>query len=251
MTKKKEEEATFDHFEEFGKDASGFEGINMDTVSIPFIRLLQNLSPQVKKNKPEFIPEAEPGMLFNTVSEKLYTSPLKIVVGKFERFYIEWKPNRGPFVAAHDVVLVETEMMPQLARDENYKLYNPKTGNIFMDTYIYYVTMPDAMEEGVCIISLSSSGIKEAKKLNRNLISTMIPGTTQRAMPYFMVWNTNVVEMSNDKGDWYGLKFQFDSFVTKPQLEHVVKERKALPNKTTDLALLQSTTEENDDSVKY
>lgn len=230
----------FDHFAEFGQDASGFEEINMDTMSIPFIKIVQDISPQLKKSKPEFIPEAQAGMFFNSVSERLYDSPIKIVIGKFERYYIEWKANRGPFVATHSVEAIEGKRMQELARDENYRLYDPKTGNTFADTYIYYVVLPDFMEEGVCIISMTSSAIKEAKKLNRNLTSTMIPGTTKKALPYFMVWNVAVVEMSSDKGDWYSIKFTFNSFVTQPQLEHVVEERKALPQKTLDLSLLDT-----------
>jgi hypothetical protein len=255
MTKKNE--ANFDHFAEFGKDMSGYEGITLETMSIPFIKIVQDISPQLKKSKPEFIPEAEAGMLFNSVSEKLYSPPLKIVVGKFERYYIEWKANRGPFVAAHTPEEVENKMMMSLARDENYRLYDPKTGNTFADTYIYYILMPENVEEGVCILSMTSSGIKEAKKFNRNLMSTMIPGTTKRALPYFMVWGLEVVEMSNDKGSWYGYKIKFDSFVTQPQLTYVVEERKALPNKTVDLALLEEASGKNsnnpsdDEDVKY
>jgi len=230
-------EETFAHFEEVNDDKSGFEGITLETMSIPFIKILQDLSPQMKKSKPEFIPEAEAGMLINSVSEKLYASPLKVVIGKFERYFIEWKANRGPFVASHLPEDIETNA--KLMRDENYRLFDPATNNTFSDTYIYYALMPDFIEEGICIISLTSSGIKEAKKLNRNLMSTIIPGTARRALPYFMIWDFNVVEMSNDKGSWYGPKFMFNSFVTQNQLTHVVNERKTIPNKTLDLKMLE------------
>lgn len=249
----KKDTPSYDHFEQFGQDMEGYEGINLETMSIPFIKLLQTLSPQLSKKKPEFIAEAEEGVLFNTISEEMYGKSLRIVVGKFERYYIEWGDKRGVFVETHDPAEFERTIMPSLIRDEKNKLVNPNNKHTFVETYIYYVVMPDHMEEGVCILSLSSSGIKEAKKLNRKLMSTMIPGTTRRALPHFMVWNADVVDMSNDSGDWFGLKFNFNAFVNKEQLELVVEERKALPNKAVDYAQLGETTseEKSEEEVKY
>lgn len=230
--------ANFKHFEEFEKDASGFEDINLDTISIPFIRILQDLSPQLKNKKAEYVEGAESGMIFNTVNEALYDAPLKFVVGKFERYYIEWKPNRGPFVAQHLPENVERRMN-EFARDDKNKLFHVQTGNYFVETYIYYVLLPDYLNEGVCLITMASSQIKEAKKLNRALTTTCIPGSTKRALPYFMVWKMAVVEMSNDQGAWWGPKIRLDSFVGQDMLGNIVKERKALPDKKADLAMIE------------
>ena len=227
-------------FENYEGDASGFEGVNQDTVAIPFLRILQDLSPQMKKQKAEFIPEAEAGMLFNNVSETLYESPVRFVVGKFERYYVEWKPNRGGFVASHLPEDIENpERAQQLMRDEKNRLVDPRTGNLFMDTYTYYILLPDYMEAGVRILALSSTQLKEARKLNRNMSSTMIPGSKKRALPFFLVWNLETVPNSNDQGDWMGLKISFNSFVDQAQLDYVKEERLALPNKPLDLKQLE------------
>ena len=251
-TMKKENVSQEDMFKVFEEDhdASGFEDINNSTKSIPFIRILNDLSPQVKKTKPEYIPEAETGMMVNTVSEQVYESPLRVIIGKFERYYIEWKPNRGSFVAAHLPEDIEgNHLGRKLVRNEKFQLIDSNNGNLFTDTYMYYVVLPEHMHEGVCLLSLSSSGIKEAKKLNRNLTSTIIPGTSKRALPYFMIWNLQAVLMTNDQGDWFGPKFTFDSFVTREQLDCIAKERKELPNKTVALKLLSDDREDTGDAV--
>jgi hypothetical protein len=245
MTKK---ETTFDHLKEAVGDGSGFEGLNMDTMAIPFIRLLQELSPQLKKSKPEYIPEAEAGQFVNTVTNRLYSPPLRVVIGKFERYYIEWGTSRGKFIAAHDPEHFETQILPQCVRDEKNKIIHPTTNHRFVDTYVYYVILPDHLEEGVCIISLYSSGIKEAKRLNRNLTHTIIPGSNQRALPYFMIWEVSVTNMKNDDGEWFGLRFDLDEFVTQDQLSHVVEERKALPQRTVDLTMIGGPEETTTDS---
>ena len=225
----------------------------MDTMAVPFIRIIQALSPQLKKSKSEYVEGAEEGMLFNSVSGALYEGPLRIVVGKFERFYIEWKPNRGGFVANHEPKNFEAKVLPRLIRNEKNKLVDPHTGNEYNDTYIYYVLLPDYIGEGVCIFATNPSYLKEARKLNRLLRTTTIPGTTKRALPHFMIWNLETVEMSNDQGDWFGPKFTFEQFVTPDQLEYVVEERKELPDKRVDYAQIEENAgkESDNEDVKY
>lgn len=243
MAKKK---PNYDFLNEFANDVEGYEGLNADTIAIPFIRILQDLSPQLKRSKAEYVEDAEPGMLFNNITQELYGQAVRIVIGKFERYYIEWKPNRGGFVANHDPAMVETEMIKTLIRNEKGQLIHPETGNEFVDTYIYYVLLPDHLECGVCIFATNPSYLKEARRLNRLLKTTMIPGQTRKALPHFMIWNLEVIEMSNDRGDWYGPKFTFDQFVTPDLLSHVTEERAELPNKSVDYAQIEENAGKDD-----
>ena len=50
--------------------ATAGEGVDYDTseLQIPFVRVIQALSPQVKKNDPAFIKNASAGDVFNTVT---------------------------------------------------------------------------------------------------------------------------------------------------------------------------------------
>lgn len=67
----------------------------------------------------------------------------------------------------------------------------------------------------------------------------MIPGTTQRALPFFTIWNYEAAMQSNDKGEWYGPKFTLHSFINQEQLTFIQKERAELPNKPVNFALLE------------
>ena len=58
----------------------GMETIGADDMQIPFLRILQPLSPQLIKTDPKFIKGASAGDIFNTVTGDywdclLYTSP--------------------------------------------------------------------------------------------------------------------------------------------------------------------------------
>lgn len=236
MTKTNSTQDMFSHLSDIN-DNSGFEDINLQSMAIPFIRLVQDLSPIMKKTKPEYNPEAETGMFYNTVSGKLYGTSLKVIVGRFERIFLEWGTTRGKLLGVHSPEVVELNQ--KLMRDEKNQLVDPTTGSTFQDTYTYYVVLPEHLEEGICIVSLASTNIKEAKKLNRNLTHTILPNSNKRAMPYFMVWEMSSSFNSNDQGDWYTASFKFDSFVTQLQLEAVVEERQQIPNKTVDYAQLE------------
>ena len=54
----KRESATPDYFQA-ADTAEGFEDITTLTMAIPFIRVLQTLSPQLNKKKVEYIPSAK------------------------------------------------------------------------------------------------------------------------------------------------------------------------------------------------
>lgn len=244
---KTKQEVEFDHLQNAINDATGFEDLNLQTMSIPFLRILQDLSPQLKKTKPEYIPGAEAGNICNTVSGTLYDPPLQFVVAKFERYFIEWGESRGKFIAAHTPEVFDQSIAPTLVLNEKNKLISPTTKHTFTDTYMYYVVLPQHLKEGVFILPISSTGIKEAKKLNRNLMHTIIPGTNQRALPYFIIWDLDVVTMSNDQGEWFGPRFVFNTMVTKEQLMVISEERKALPAKKVDFAQLAAPEKDGDE----
>jgi len=70
-TKKKTSPVAPTFFEK-SDSLEGFEDISTQTMAIPFIRVLQTLSPQLNKKKPEYVEEAQEGMFFNTVTKKVY-----------------------------------------------------------------------------------------------------------------------------------------------------------------------------------
>lgn len=219
-------EINFDYLN--STDASGFEQLTNETVSFPFIRIIQSISPICKKGRPEYIEGAEEGKLYNTITKKIIDTPVRIVVGRFERYFLEWKPERKGLAGHHSVENVELMVRRGELVSRGPGLVNPTTGNSFQETYAYYIVFPDCLQDGICLLCLSSTQLKEARRLNRMLTTAYIPGTNRRAMPYHMIWKLDTPIMSNDKGDWAGISFSFDSFVTPQQLQVVVEERKAL-----------------------
>jgi len=82
----------------FAEDANiGLENITAQDLAIPFLALIQKTSPQIEE-----IEGCKPGMIFNTVSNKLYKELIVLPCG-YKRSFVEWKPREkgGGYVGEH------------------------------------------------------------------------------------------------------------------------------------------------------
>ena len=77
----------------FEKDANqGLGNLGMDDLAIPFLRILSDTSPQIKKRDPQYIEGAESGMIYNTLTKEIYDGEAgaKVIPCAYQRQYIEW-----------------------------------------------------------------------------------------------------------------------------------------------------------------
>ena len=74
---KENEVATID-IEKFADQ--GFENIDSKSLQLPFLKILGQLSPQVTAGDSKYIDAAKPGMIYNTVTDKLYDGNKGILV---------------------------------------------------------------------------------------------------------------------------------------------------------------------------
>lgn len=160
----------------------GFENQTAADLVIPFLTLLQDLSPQTKKMKPEYIEGAEPGMLINSATGEIYKVPLIFVPCITTREFLEWLPrNEGGgggkgYRGSHTP---ESELV-RLAKDEaekagssKFKLFHPVNKNIISETFTmfgYILNSIDATTPSEPIaISFWSTKIPVYKKFNYRL----------------------------------------------------------------------------------
>lgn len=224
----------------------GFEQITQETMGIPFIRILQKLSPQLDKNESEYLEDAEEGLFFNTITKEVYGSSIACVVLKFEHVYIEWRPNRGGFVGYHSV-----ENAARIAVDKTFGKWETKDGNLLQENYVYLLLIKGHEKEGIVVFPLASSMIKTAREWNR-LMTTHLMDNGQKALPYYLVWSIKTEYKSNEKGNWYIPVVSLLSYVNKEQYDVAKSERKMLPTRQVDYAQIKAeTTESVDDDVPF
>ena len=75
----------------FEADANaGSQNMTQEDLALPFLKVLGQLSPEVNKMNEKFIEGAEPGMIFNTVTNQLFDGKkgVDVIPVFYERKYV-------------------------------------------------------------------------------------------------------------------------------------------------------------------
>ncbi len=190
-----------------------------DDFAIPFVSVLQSLSPQLDPTSPDYLEDARAGMIYNSVT-KTVSDSVRVIVGYYNRTFIEWVPRTagGGFRGE------STE------RQEEYdKLRDPTTGkaklhsgNELADTRNFYVlTLSPNGSIAPAMISMGSTQIKRAKLWVANL-RTPYPkrdGSGVFVPPAWAhLWKLTSVPESNAKGRWFSWRIEREGFVQEAAL---------------------------------
>lgn len=181
-----------------GLAGAGYEGMSAQDVQIPFLRILQALSPQVTEGGDEYVEGAKPGYFFNTLTKKVYGNTVSLIPVKFETSWLEWtNGERGKLVGRYAPGSITVVDGP------NYRKFT-EAGNEIVETMTFYCLVAGAIEDGIIIFSLSKTGIKHGKRWNTLISTTKLPNG--KMAPYFSsVWTLKTQLNKNEKGAWYTL----------------------------------------------
>jgi hypothetical protein len=209
----------------------GFEDADKDSFAVPFLRILQSTSPQCVRGKVSFLPDAQPGMFFNTITEDLYDQNISVIPVHYTREFIEWFPNRGGFVMSHGP---DEAILKRVIRVDDKKNQILDNGNVIQDTRNHYVLLADDLEKGLVIFSLTSTGIKHSKKWMTLMNGLMLPKTKKRAPMYTAKWELESVFNENDDGSWYQIGdksktcVKYNSWVNNKEWQHALAAREII-----------------------
>ena len=199
-TKKEGALATFD----MEADAQqGAQNISQEDLALPFLKILGQLSPEVNKRDGKYVEGAEPGKIINTVTNELYDT-LNVVPAHYKRQYIEWQDrgtSAGAPVAIHDA---DSDIVSKTTRGKDYKDRLPN-GNYLDNTASHFVlTLGDNPQ--TALISMKSTQLKVSRKWNSMMMGIKMQGKNGLFTPptYSHIYKLSTVQMSNDKGTWFG-----------------------------------------------
>jgi hypothetical protein len=226
----------------------GFENISQEDLKMPFLRILQKGSPQVDPNDTNYIQGAKPGMFYNTVTQKLYSDKIQVVPVRYEKVWLEWKPDRGGLVGRHVPHSIEVDKT-------DFSKWKYK-GNIIQESLLFYLLVVSHFEDGPMVFALQSTGIKHGKNWNTQIIHTRLPNGKQA--PYFSsVWELSSIACSNAKGTWFQIGDTTTSikrvrFINIEDLKHFVNPAKeALGKSEVDFKQLEDNTVPANDNVPF
>jgi hypothetical protein len=222
----------------------GFEGAGQDAYAIPFLQILQKMSPIVDEDNPKHIKGAKAGMIYNTVTGKLYdvkvstdpdstSTPLELVQAAYKHSFIRWGSRDGDQGGFKGEITPE-EMDAVIARGEvenvDGKLFvknadgtfDVKKSDYYADTRSHFVVAIDTEtgEAMNAILSLASTQIKSSKMLMTSLQNkkVSINGRVGTPATYANKVLLTTTVQQNDKGTWSTAKFDLDGLVTDPEV---------------------------------
>ncbi len=205
---KKEETAlvTMDFTEDAG---AGFEDADSDSYAIPYLQILQSLSPQLNKRKAEYVEGANDGDFLQTVTQEVFAGEKGVILCPvyFSRLFTEWIPREqgGGFRGRHKPL---SEIVLSGLRGDSGNLHL-QSGNILKDTrYHYCLLITDDGPQPV-LITMTSSQIKVSKQWNTKARTLRVPGKDGLpVMPpsFSHLYRAVSVQESNSKGTWNGFK---------------------------------------------
>lgn len=158
--------ATTDRPDHIKTGKRGSESVTLDDLTIPRVDIIQDLSPQHKKSKPEYIEGAEAGMMFNSVSSELYGKSVLFVPVFMRKEWIIWgdrQKNHEGFFGAYPS---EAEANAALAeREDADKCEVVKTDQQF-GLIVDSDSSPEDPKVSEVVVSMSKSKLKISRKLN-------------------------------------------------------------------------------------
>ena len=188
----------------FEADANqGAQNISQEDLALPFLKILGQLSPEVNKRDGKYVEGAEPGKIINTVTNQLYDS-INVVPCHYKRQYIEWADrgtSTGAPVAIHEA---DSDIVSQTTRGKDYKDRLPN-GNYLDNTANHFVLVVGDNPE-TALISMKSTQLKVSRKWNSMMMGIKMQGKNGLFTPptYSHIYKLSTVQMSNDKGTWFG-----------------------------------------------
>ena len=188
----------------FEADADkGAQNISQEDLALPFIKVLGQLSPEVNERDGKYVEGAKPGRLINTVTNELYMS-INVLPVFYKRQYIEWQDrgaSTGAPVAIHEA---DSDILSQTTRGKDYKDRLPN-GNYLENTASHFVILLGSSPQ-TALISMKATQLKVSRKWNSMMMGIKMQGKNGLFTPptYSHIYSLKTVQMSNDKGTWFG-----------------------------------------------
>jgi hypothetical protein len=191
-----------------GFGADGFENIDKKLIKLPFIKLAQALTPQLQEG-PGQIKDLKPGQCFNSITGKVYGNQFLIIPIHLDESYIEWEGegSNGKMVARFTPKEFETlKKSGDFVSLDGYKYNRNSNGNDIIQTYTFFVLLPEYADDGIMLLSFSKGGIKHVSKwiTTARAMRWILPDGRSVPSPlYGCVWSLSTMQNKNDKGTWY------------------------------------------------
>ena len=191
----------------FEADAQmGFENVKTESLAPPILKLLQNGSAEAQKRNQNYVEGAEPGMLLNTVTKKLYDGAkgIEVIPCHYKLEYQEWADFGTGSGRPENIYDANSDILSKTKNEMGKDRLD--NGNYILTVGQHYVLIRDGNSTENALISMSSSQGKVSRKWNSMMMSITLDGKNGPYTPPSFSHKYRLTSVLNSgKGNqWYG-----------------------------------------------
>lgn len=177
--------ATYD----YGDGPTGFEGTRSEDYTVPFLKILQDLSPECEGSE-----EFKPGMIFNTGDSTVHKAITFVPVYP-DHLWLEWNPREqgGGLVNRWQP---DDPLIEELRKTQQFGEYS-HDGHDMVETYYMWGLWDNEGVSTPGVLSFKGTQIKKYKSWLTRARSLRVPLWAVR-------WNITTTREQNAKGRFYG-----------------------------------------------
>ena len=221
---------------------SGMGTENLDSGSaLPFVRILQDLSPQLKSNKDEYVEGSKAGDLFFNKTKCVLANPLNIIPVYTKAVYTEWIPRNkgGGYVASHPLTVV-SDPSYEKGRERQYDEWLGENELRYTSYWFILAEIDGNWEEA--IIPFTSSQLKVSRKLTGDINRFRYEQDKSIIPPLFaQKWQLKtVMETSKNNDDYWNFEISDNVVLDFEADEDLLTLAEQTSGVATQTPLLQS-----------
>ncbi len=186
---------------------AGLQNVGASDVLIPRLSILQALSPQINKRKPEYIEGAEQGMICDIGTGELFKDGVLFVPCYYSKVYIEWHPRESDKGLA--AIHTDSEILDQTTRNHRNQPVLPN-GNYISETAQFFGLNLNA-DGRRSFIPMASTMLKRARRWMTLATGEKLDrgdGTKFTPPLFYRAYHLTTVADGNAQGDWFSWKIE-------------------------------------------
>lgn len=208
-------------FQQF--DGMGMENVGATDLIVPRLTILQQMSPQVNKKKPEFIEGAEIGMICDVATGDFWEDGIHFLPVYFRKDYLEWAPRESGKGLQN--IHSDPAILDQCERDDRNRTFLANGNQIIETAQWFGLNFGPGAGRRRSFIPMASTQLKKSRKWMTMATGEKLPrgdGTEYTPPLFYRLYHLTTADESNNEGDWSGWKINRAPALPEPDAAEIL-----------------------------
>lgn len=213
------------------------EGVDAGAYALPFLSVLQGLSPQCQRGTPQYLVGVQPGIVINTVTKALFDVTLndrgetkdKLLVSVLRRTHTFCRWNKredgGGFLGEMESDVATVNAFSAIVPDDKGRRIDHEGKELTEHRNFYVQVLHANGTQEPAVISMTKSQLKAAREWNTLIGMRSVRGANGAGVATSEIWALTTQLKKNKKGDqWYGWAVKHYARHSDPALYQSVRD---------------------------